>query len=285
MSDFRRFLRVQQPDLVHANSLYTFAEALVARSTGLPAFLHVHEMMPANWKSPAAVTIAGRLGIDLVAVSLASGEPLRRGGRFPLIVHESAPVPELARPAPSGDAPLVVGSVGVISRRKGSDIFVEAARQVLEQRDDVTFRLVGRYPDSPEAPWAEAVLNRARAIGITHIPHVDVYEELRRWDIFALASRRDPFPLVVLEAMATGLPVVASASDGIVEQLEPSCGVLVPPDDASELARGIIDLVDRGPARRAAMGRAARQRVADHFTPEHQARELERAYLAVIDRS
>ena len=282
LAGFRRFLADQRAALVHANSLFTFAEACVGRAGRYPTVLHIHEIMPGNWKTPAVKAAIALARINPVAVSRASAEPLRGFGLRPAIVHESAPVPDQpSRPRPACRR-LVVGSVGVISRRKGSDVFVEAARRVLEQTDAVTFQLVGTYPDTPEAPWAAAVLESARRVGIEHTPAADVYALLREWDVFVLASRIDPFPLVVLEAMACSVPVIGAATDGISEQVTPETGLLVPPDDPGALAESILRLI-RMPARqRWAMGCAARLRVEQNFTPEAQAERLHATYLSAL---
>jgi glycosyltransferase involved in cell wall biosynthesis len=178
----------------------------------------------------------------------------------------------------------VVGTVGVISRRKGSDVFVAAAERVRRQRPGVEFRMIGSFPDDFEANWARAVLARAADAGVTHMAEADVFAEFASWDIFVLPSRTDPFPLVVLEAMASGLPVVGARSDGIPEQLAPGTGVLVEPDAPDALAQAIIDLCD-DPLQRQRIGAAARERVAANFSAEAQSHELERAYRSTIGRS
>jgi glycosyltransferase involved in cell wall biosynthesis len=83
--------------------------------------------------------------------------------------------------------------------------------------------------------------------------------------------------------MASGLPVIGTAVDGVREQLTESTGVLVDPDDAEALARAVLDLAD-DPAARARLGKAARRRVEENFTLEVQAQGLNDAYVALLDR-
>ncbi len=109
----------------------------------------------------------------------------------------------------------------------------------------------------------------------------DAIAELRDWDVFVLPARRDPFPLVVLEAMAAGLPVVAARVDGIAEQVDASSAILVAPGDAGALAAAIGALLD-DPVRRAALGAAGARRVASTFTPERHASELATAYRRTL---
>src|SRR5439155_15177290 len=73
---------------------------------------------------------------------------------------------------------------------------------------------------------------------------------LERWDVFVLPSRTDAFPLASLEAMAAGVPIVASSVDGIPEQITHlEHGVLVPPEDVEALAEWIVRLYDDGALR------------------------------------
>jgi glycosyltransferase involved in cell wall biosynthesis len=84
-------------------------------------------------------------------------------------------------------------------------------------------------------------------------------------DLYVTASRREGLPLAVLEAMACGLPVLASAAPGHVDAVEPEVtGRLVPLDDAPGLAAAAALLL-RDPALRERMGRAGRERVEQHF--------------------
>ena len=277
---FRATLRRVSPAIVHANSLFTLAEALAARAAGLPVVYHVHEMVPESWKG----TVARRVGFwtsrEVIAVSEASADRLALPGRRPRIVHEAAPIPSEA-PSHEGKGPTVVGTVGVISRRKGSDVFIDAARFVRDTAPEVELRMLGAPTDVLDAKWAQRELARAAELGITHVPLADVQRELRDWDVFVLPSRFDPFPISVLEAMGAGLPVVASAVDGLREQVTPDTGILVPPEDPKALAEAILEL-HRDPERRAALGRGARRRVLERFTLERQAAGLDEAYRAAL---
>ncbi len=278
---FRRWLREEPTALVHANSLFTLAEAIVASRSGLPVVFHVHEMLPEGRKGRIARRLAQRLPGQLVGVSAASaarlGTPARRAG----VVFESAPIPAEHARRPAVQGQTIVGTVGVISTRKGSDVFVEAARLVRLLEPGVSFHMVGAATDQLEVGWADAVLDRARREGIRHETSADVPSRLAAWDVFALPSRRDPFPISMLEAMGAGLPVIGAAVDGIPEQLDGGSGELVPSEDPEALATAIVEL-HRDPGGRAAMGDRARARVLGNFTLEHGAASLHETYLAAL---
>jgi glycosyltransferase involved in cell wall biosynthesis len=97
-------------------------------------------------------------------------------------------------------------------------------------------------------------------------PRADIPELLQACTLLVLPSRWEGLPNVVLEAMAAGRPVVATAVEGTTELLQDGCnGVLVPPGSASALAQALAGLLD-APARLAEMGRAA-QRIASQQYP------------------
>jgi glycosyltransferase involved in cell wall biosynthesis len=278
---FREFLRDRSPDLVHANSIMTVAEAMAARARGRAVLLHVHEMLPGGVRGSLLRRAAWSLD-QVVAVSRASAEPLRWRGRLPRIVYEGTPVPERTAEIRPDPHPFSVGTVAVVSTRKGSDLYVEAARRVLHESDAFRFEMVGAPNDAVEREWARGILARAEAIGVVHSPQADTFERYRSWDAFVLPSRADPFPIAMLEAMATGLPVIGARRDGLAEQITQECGILVEPEDAGALARAITSLASRDAGEREAMGRAARERVASRFNLERQAEAMHEAYLAAL---
>jgi L-malate glycosyltransferase len=235
--------------------------------------------VPAGRKGAVARLAARLVARERVAVSQASARTLGADGGV-RIVFEGTSVPERPAALRADPSPFVVGTVGPISRNKGSDVFVAAARVVASARDDIEFRMVGALRDRVEPEWGEAVVDSARALGIRHVEWCDVAEELRDWDAFVLPSRVDAFPGAMLQAMGLGLPVIGSRAGGIPEQVD-GCGLLVEPGDPQRLAESILELAGSSYERRSAMGDGARRRVIANFTVEHQAAALDAAYRAV----
>ena len=100
-------------------------------------------------------------------------------------------------------------------------------------------------------------------------------------DAFVFPSRADTLPLVILEAMAAALPIVASDVGGIPYEVTPETGVLVPPGDPARLADA-LDLMCRDPAPRARMGEMGRRRVIEHFDWAVSARLAVESYREAI---
>lgn len=276
---FRSLVRDERPAVVHANTRLTIPEVVIARRAGVATVLNVHETFDQGFRAATAAR-AIRIGAhEVVAPSMATAARLARHGVTARVVPYGIDVPP--SPVPQrGDRPMVVGTLGTVSRRKGSDTFVAAARALRDgpHGSQLAFRVVGPPAGGPEEPWARDLIRSATEAGIEHRVVGDSYAELREWDLFVLPAREDPFPLAVLEALASGLPVIGTRVDGIVEQLAwGRAGVLVPPDDAPALAGAIADLA-RSPERRAALGRTGRERVSRELTFERQAAGLDAAY-------
>ena len=281
LGNLRALARERRPALAHVNSLTTLAEAAALRTAGVPVVAHIHEMIAPTAKGALARAGVRAIANESIGVSGACAARLAIGGSHPRVVFEAAHYPESAsvRERDPG-APATVGSVGVISRRKGSDLFVEAARLVRAERPDVRFVLVGSPTDPLDAGWAEQVLAAARAAGVEHLPRADVPALLAGLDVFALPSRIDPCPISLLEAMGAGLPVVGADSDGIPEQLDGGrAGELVKREDPAALAAAIKRLLD-DPGRARELGERARERALGRYSLEQQADGLERAWLA-----
>jgi glycosyltransferase involved in cell wall biosynthesis len=177
----------------------------------------------------------------------------------------------------------VVGTVGRLEERKGHEHFLEAARVMLARANGLRPQvlIVG------DGPLRARLVERAAALGIA--PHVrfageleDVPGALAAMDVFVLPSRAEGMSNALLEAMAAGRPVVATAVGGTREVLEPTpaglaVGVLVGPDDVEGLARATTDLLIET-ARAAEIGAAAREAVAARFGARSMVARLERLW-------
>jgi glycosyltransferase involved in cell wall biosynthesis len=275
----RAWLSRADAELIHANTLLALPELTARPRSGPPVLLYVHEVIPGGPKGAVAARLARQADV-VVAVSDAVATPLRGHGVQATVVNNGVAPPSRPREPREGGT-LVVGTLGTVCRRKGSDVFLAATRLVRRQRHDLEFRIVGEAVVGGERPWADRLLEAAISEGVVHRVDVDPYAELSEWDVFVLPSRMDPFPLAVLEAMAMGLPVVASRVGGIPEEVGAEAALLVEPGDVDGTAAAIVRLVD-SPQLRRQLGAAARGRVAAQFTLDRQAEGLGRAYQAAI---
>lgn len=279
---FRRFLEQHRPALVHANSILTLPEALVAKRAGYRALLHVHEMVPQDRRGRLLRAVAWRQLDGVVAVSRSCARLMQRDRAVPQIVYEAAPPADGRAEIRERPRPFRIGTVGVVGRRKGTDLFIEAAATVMRRTENVAFEIVGGATDPLDQRWADEQLARAQALGIVHRHRAHVPERLGEWDAFVLPSRADPFPISMLEAMTFGLPVIGTEVDGIAEQLADGAGILVRPEDPLALADAMLSLLTREPAERQALSDAGRAR-AKSFGLKRQIAGLDQAYRAGLE--
>ncbi len=149
-----------------------------------------------------------------------------------------------------------------ITFKNGIDVLLRAAVDVIDP--DVLFVIAGQGPDLEAArKWAnEHQVKNVVFLGM--VADVDLPAIYAASDIFVLPSRRgEGFPMVILEALASGLPVVATRSGGHVEILTPETGLLVEPEDPGELASGVLALKGSDIQR---MSRHCRQIVEQRFS-------------------
>jgi glycosyltransferase involved in cell wall biosynthesis len=179
--------------------------------------------------------------------------------------------------------PRRVVAVANLRPEKGHDVLIEAAVAVLRRFPDARFEIVGGGPE-----WSKLVARadaRQVAYAFSFLGHCeDVAARLAAADIFVLPSRSEAFPNAVLEAMAAGLPIVASGVGGVGELLEEGrTGMLVPPDDPGSLADRLSALMAE-PALCARLGTAARAHAQAHYSFDRMVKAFEGIYLSELAR-
>jgi glycosyltransferase involved in cell wall biosynthesis len=177
---------------------------------------------------------------------------------------------------------IVLTHVGRFAPPKNHALLIEAFAQV-RTHTPLYLLLVGggELEDAVRQQVVELGLQeRVRFLGV----RADVPAILNASDLFVLSSRWEGNPMSVMEAMAAGLPVVSTAVGGVPELVrEGETGLLVPSGDAAALARALQALVD-DPARREAMGKAARQHAITHFDIRHTVRQYEVLYERLLQK-
>jgi glycosyltransferase involved in cell wall biosynthesis len=169
-------------------------------------------------------------------------------------------------PGPAGGAPPLVGAVGRLTLQKGFDVLLAAVRSLdAAEPGRLTVAVAGRGRE------ADALAAAAVGLPVSFRGFVrDVPGFLRELDVFCLPSRREALPLALLEAMASGLPCVAT-DVGDVRTEVADAALVVPPDDVRALTEA-LDALLRDPAGRADLGRRARQRAVTHLNADLMAR-------------
>lgn len=134
----------------------------------------------------------------------------------------------------------LVGYVGRLSPEKGPDVLVEAMAELVRHDGEADAALIGAGPLAPALrARVEALGLGGRVTLVGHRGHDELPRWLRAFDVLCLPSRREGCPNVILEALASGRPVVASGVGGVPELLRADNGLLVPADRPGELAAAL----------------------------------------------
>jgi len=190
------------------------------------------------------------------------------------------------RKTPNGE--WVLGAVALFRPRKGVEMLIDAIAILREQGKNVRLRAVGPFETEE---YERDLKERVRACGVEEFVEwtgfaSDVNAELLKMDMFVLPSLfGEGLPMVVLEAMAAGTPVVGTKVEGVPEAIrDGQDGVLAEPGDAVDLARVIAGVID-GEVDWQAIRASALQRQAAHFSDRSMAAGVASAYDKVLQRA
>jgi glycosyltransferase involved in cell wall biosynthesis len=282
-----RLFRRERPDILHANSSKAgVLGRLAARVAGVPIRIFtVH-----GWAFSAYSGLKGRLyfwGDRMVAplttVTICVSEGERSAGiaagtcdpERTVVIPNAVDVSAAPRARHERREPRIVA----VGRLKAPKDFLTLVRAVGALPEGSETLIVGEGPDRP---WLEqeirsrGIQERVRLVGERH----DVPELLADADIFVLSSASEGLPVSVLEAMAAGLPVVASRVGSVPELVvHGETGILVPPGDESALAAALSSLVADAAERRR-LGEAGRARAEKRFDLE----PFRRAHVELYSR-
>jgi len=200
------------------------------------------------------------------------------------VVYNGVPLAELAGPVPRPpDQPPTLLTVASLRGLKGHRVLLEACARLAAREVRFRLQLAG---DGPEREYLERI---TAALGLSADVRFlgerdDVPELLARTDVFVLPTTgREGLGISALEAMAAGLPVVASRIGGLPEVVSNGrTGYLVPPGDAAALERAIFDLLSN-PDHARSMGREGRRRVERDFSAHAMVRNIESVYRRELE--
>jgi len=299
-----RLFRRERPDIVHTHSSKAgILGRLAARLAGVPVIFHTYHGFGFNDFQPRLIKtlyiwlerITGRVTNQTVIVSYANAKRAEDSGIVRnndwILCRDAISLEQFMQPGPrrtklrEWNVPenrVVAGMVACFKRQKSPLDFVEVAARVLKETDRVHFIMAG---DGELRPAIEA---RIRDLGISsHITLLgwqrDMPEVYRNLDVVVLTSLWEGLPCVFSEAMAAGLPIVATHVDGAREAIiDGDNGFLHGPHDVEGMAKSVLKLVEN-PALREAMGSRGKSRVSE-FDIDTSVRALESAYQKWLAR-
>jgi glycosyltransferase involved in cell wall biosynthesis len=271
----RSLIQRLRPDIVHTHGYRPDVLAgSAARRLQVPLISTVHGFTGGDWKNRVYEWLqrrAFRRFDGVVAVSRPMTTQLARAGvpaeRLHVIPNAWAPgEPALERAAARtslgiAEGEWTIGFVGRLSREKGADVLVDALTHLRDL--PVQLSVLGDGADAPvlrQRAQELSVAERVRWHGAVPAAH----RLFRAFDVFVLSSRTEGTPIALFEAMAAGVPVVATAVGGVPDVVSPAEALLVPSDDPAALSGALRachgDVMASAERARSAAERLARER-------------------------
>jgi glycosyltransferase involved in cell wall biosynthesis len=266
--------------------------AAVSWRTGVPMVHHVHSLTTCdtthrfrNWMNCRVERLVLRRAKAIIAVSEAVGRYVREQGFGVHVVPNGVPARKAVPPRDANKHDWTIGMIALFRPRKGLEVLLEALAELRTRGLPVRLRAVGSF----ETPDYERQIKRLAgqllldsAIDWTGFAR-DIDAEMAHMDLFVLPSLfGEGLPMVVLEAMSAGLPVVASAVSGVPEAIHDGVeGLLVEPSRPTALADAIARFV-KGSVSWQAVSSAALLRHAECFSDVRMASEVARVYDDVM---
>ncbi len=293
----RKYLRSAGPfDIIHGHSSKGGALArLAAAGTGVPAFYTLHGLIMMDpclprWKWLFYLTIELILSLRTARIIAVSPEESRAATRLrlgrkrvltiPNGVGASDLAPRIVARQVLGvrDDAIVIGFVGRLVEQKAPEVLLQGFATAVKAAPHSRLALVGA------GPLENSMRQLADQLGINDkiiwLGERDARGVMAGFDLFAISSRKEGLPYVVLEAMSAGLPVVATTSCGVEILIQDGInGAVVPPDDSGAFGAALAQFVSN-PDRIAACGRASLE-AASSFTVDLMADRTLDAYLSV----
>jgi glycosyltransferase involved in cell wall biosynthesis len=287
LTSLAAFVRAHKIEIVHAHAArdYHLAALAVRLAPRARLVLTRHALFPLRPINRPLLRSAGHV----IAVSNAVAEILRRNGVIEsakiTVVHNGIDIDRFDRPR-DANSPIRIGTVGHLAPIKGFDVFIRAAALITERRKDVHFVIIGE-DKSPQMDHRRSLESLVAELGLNEIVSMpgwndDMPAVLSSLTLFVSAARSEPFGLAIVEAMAAGLPIVATSSEGALEIIEDGLtGKLVHADDPEALAQAIDDLLN-DPPESSRLGRNAQLAARERYSLSRMASDTERVYREVL---
>ena len=228
-----------------------------------------HDILKTNRISPSEKVITVYNGIDTKRFNISGLTQQQAKTRLDLIDRDA----------------FVFGTVGRLAKVKGQAVLLKAFARVCQKHPSSWLVLAGQGPLETELRELAAELNiDKRVIFLGY--RKDIPEILRAYDVFVLPSLSEGLCLSLLEAMVSGIPVIASRVGGIPEVLNsPDLGRMVSPNSVEELALAMGRYCKMDKVKRNGLGKASRDRVLNKFTKEKMISTMAKEYIAVMNNA
>lgn len=291
-----RIIKTERIELVHSNTSLVISGAIAAKLSRIPHIWHIREIFDCRF---GIFRLFLKYFILIFSTRLICiSEAVRK--KFPKddprinVVYDGVDINlwNLERKENRilerfGIKPeeIVIAMVGRINYWKGQDVFIRAAKIVVEEFPESKFLVIGDYLKEYAGiagrlfQMVDEYRLKDKVIFTGYLDRENVLDIMASVDIVVHTSKRpEPFGGVIIEAMAVNKPVIATASGGPLETVEDKVtGILIPPKNFRAMASAIISLIQK-PNLRKDMGRLAREKTTRYFNIDNTIRQIELIY-------
>jgi glycosyltransferase involved in cell wall biosynthesis len=270
--------------------------AMAAAWTGVPLVHHVHS--PTTRDTTRRVqdkinswieNVSLRKAAGVIAVSQSMGDYARASGAAAervFVVPNGVPARDALLTRETPTAPWTIGTVALFRPRKGLEVLLDAVAQLLSAGYRLRLRAVGTF-ESPE--YQAQIMDQVSELGIGDAIdwrgfQRDVHAELAAMDLFVLPSLfGEGLPMVILEAMSAGVPVIGTRVEGVPEVIRDGRdGLIAAPGDVDDLARAIRRFVEHQVDWQE-LRRSAFERQSEHYSDRSMAAGVAAVYDKVLN--
>jgi glycosyltransferase involved in cell wall biosynthesis len=285
-----RYLKKNKIDIIHLYGFWTNIGGRIAAKLAKTPIIICGQRTEDKWRKPfhSWLDWITSRWVDLyISVFNKGKELLISRDRIPerkiVVIHNGIDLTWVNTEKHNREQPPMIGMIAAQNRFKRQDLLIQAAPKILERFPQVNFVLAGN------GCTMEKNIELISSLGLTSHFIVsgfvkDIRQILSNLTVFVLATNSEGLPVSILEAMAYGIPVVASRVGGISELIEDRVtGILVKSNNSNELALAIIEILEN-PVKAKWMSEAAKERVKKYFTIEQMMGQLEFIYQSLAKR-
>jgi glycosyltransferase involved in cell wall biosynthesis len=282
-------LKKNNIDIVHIHLVGNFMFALLASILGgiRSRIIHWHNPYYRNnlkFNRRFSLTAGNRLSTGIIAISEKVKSYNAHEYDVPLskvrVVYNSIDVGRFdLKKDEREEGSFKIGTIGRLTEQKGYNTLIKSMSFVNKQYPNIMLEIIG------DGPMRDQIVSQIKDLGLNNniklinsVKYDDIPRKIQEWDAFVITSNWEGFGLVIIEAMACGLPVIATGVDAIPEiVIDGETGLLVEPGNSEAISKCIIELYhDRKKIQQ--YGAAGRRRVEEHFTIENFIKQLDEIY-------
>ena len=290
-------LKKIKPDIIHSHKLKASAWGnFVGWLLHTPVILNTIHSSPLDWEMPfwrknfnAFLCSASTNLFATKTIALSKTEALKKQKKEHVlknkikIIYNSVnfPIQNFKRVHKSPDETIVIGSIGRLSIQKGHEYLIKAFPYILAQYKNVTCLIVG------DGPLKNDLINLSKKLGVSdyiefagQVPKKEIFEYLKRINIFILPSLWELISYAIIEAMFMELPIIVSDIEELKEVIKDNqTGIMVKKKNPKDIAEKVIKLIE-DPEKRLNLGSNAKMLAEKMFTGHRMIDEYEKLYTS-----